>query len=99
MQYPIQIEQQNGHYHASVLTVPSLTQVAPTRDEVLRLIRNDLLEYVNRIDIVYMEVPVSTPIEGNSSDSDHWLNTAGIFADDESLIPMLDEIYAERNDE
>ncbi|MCE7986815.1 MAG: hypothetical protein DYG89_37050 [Caldilinea sp. CFX5] len=29
--------------------------------------------------------------------ADHWLATAGIFADDPTLLPMLDKIYAERD--
>lgn len=96
MQYPVQIEQQNGGYHASVLTVPTLTKTAPTKAEALRLIYDALLDYVKRTEIVYLDIPTA---EAADSASDHWLATAGIFADDPTLLPMLDEIYAARNDE
>lgn len=96
MRYPVQIEQQNGHYHASVLTVPALTQTASTRAEVLRLIQEALLEHVKHTEIVYVEIP---PIVAQPTTTDHWLDTAGSFADDPTLLPMLDEIYAARNHE
>lgn len=96
MRYPVQIEQQNGHYHASVLTVPTLTQTAATRAEVLRLIQEALLEHVKHTEIVYVEIP---PIAAQPVVTDHWLDTAGSFADDPTLLPMLDEIYAARDHE
>lgn len=96
MRYPVQIEQQNGHYHASVLTVPTLTQTAATRAEVLRLIQEALLEHVKHTEIVYVDIP---PIAPQPATADHWLDTAGSFADDPTLLPMLDEIYAARDHE
>jgi predicted RNase H-like HicB family nuclease len=57
MRYPVQIEQQNGHYHASVLTVPTLTQTDATRAEVLRLIQAARLEHVQHTEIVYKVYP------------------------------------------
>jgi predicted RNase H-like HicB family nuclease len=96
MRYPVQIEQQNGHYHASVLTVPTLTQTATTRSEVLRLIQEALLEHVKHTEIVYVEIP---PIAAQPAATDHWLDTAGSFADDPTLLPMLAEIYAARDHE
>lgn len=96
MRYPVQIEQQNGHYLASVLTVPTLTQTAPTRAEVLRLIQEALVEYVKRTEIVYVDVPVE---DTSAVATDHWLTTAGVFADDPTLLPMLEDIYAMRDNE
>lgn len=96
MVYPVQIEQQNGNYKASVLTVPTLTKTAPTRTEVLRLIRAALLEYIRRTEIVYIDIPAA---EAVPPAPDHWLATAGSFADDPTLFPMLEEIYAARNQE
>lgn len=96
MQYPVQIERQNGHYHASVLTVPTLTKTAATRAEVLRLIREALLAYVKRTEIVYVEIPTG---EATVAAADHWLATAGSFADDPTLLPMMEEIYAARDHE
>ena len=94
MRYPVQIQQLNGDYHASVLTVPTLTKTAPTREEVLRLIYDALIDYVNRTEIVYVDIPlpdVTVPA------ADHWLETAGTFANDPTLMPMLEEIYAARD--
>ncbi len=96
MRYPVQIEQQNGHYHASVLTVPALTKMAESRAEVLRLIQEALLEYTKRTEIVYVDIPAA---DAKALTTDHWLATAGIFADDPTLMPMLEEIYAARDDE
>ena len=96
MRYPVQIEQQNGHYHASVLTVPTLTKTADSRAEVLRLIQEALLDHVKRTEIVYVDIP---PLDAALAATDHWLATAGSFADDPTLLPMLDEIYAERDRE
>ena len=96
MRYPVQIEQQNGHYHASVLAVPTLTQTATTRAEVLHLIQEALLDYVKRTEIVYVEIPTT---DAPPAATDHWLATAGSFADDPTLLPMLDEIYATRDHE
>jgi len=96
MRYPVQIEQQNGHYHASVLTVPTLTKTASTRAGVLRLIEDALLEYVKRTEIVYVDIPTA---DTAAPATDHWLTTAGIFADDPTLLPMLEEIYAARDPE
>ncbi|MCE7986817.1 MAG: hypothetical protein DYG89_37060 [Caldilinea sp. CFX5] len=96
MRYAVQIEQQNGRYQASVLTVPTLTKIASSRSEVLRLIQEALLEHVKRTEIVYMDIPTG---DAPSAAADHWLATAGIFADDPTLLPMLEEIYAERDRE
>lgn len=109
MQYPVQIEQQNGHYHASVLTVPSLTQTASTRDEVLRLIRDDLLEYVKHIDMVYVDVPdngvtataesIETDNVGNTKHP--WMKFAGMFEEEPMFDNVLEHIreYREELDE
>ena len=96
MRYPVQIEQRNGHYYASVLTVPTLSKSASTRTDALDLIQEALLEYVKRTEIVYVDIPTT---DSTSSSPDHWLATAGIFADDSTLMPMLEEIYAARNHE
>lgn len=96
MRYPVQIEQQNGHYRASVLTVPALTKVADSRAEVLQLIQDALVEYTKRTEIVYVDIPAADTAQPNA---DHWLATAGIFADDPTLMPMLEEIYAARDNE
>ena len=96
MRYPVQIEQQNGHYRASVLTVPTLTKTAASRAAVLRLIQEALLEHVKRTEIVYIDIPT---IDKPPAGVDHWLATAGSFADDPTLLPMLEEIYAARDDE
>ncbi len=95
MQYPVQIERQNGHYHASVLTVPTLTQTAATRAEVLRLIQAALLEHMQRTEIVYVEIPASDV----TVVADHWLASAGSFADAPTLLPMVEEIDAARDHE
>lgn len=60
------------------------------------MIYNALLEYVKRTEIVYLDIPTA---ENAEPSSDHWLATVGIFADDPTLLPMLEEIYAARDDE
>lgn len=105
MQYPVQIEQQNGHYHASVLTVPSLSQTASTRDEVLRLIRDDLLEYVRRIDVVYIDIPKSdtsgpeTTEATTSTSTEHpWMKFAGMFEEEPLFDDVLEHIHEYREE-
>jgi len=94
MRYPVQIEQQNGHYHASVLTVPTLTQTAATRAEVLRLIQEALLEHVKHTEIVYVDV---SPIAAPPIPADH---SAGSLTDepppeqDEEQEKMQQEVAA-----
>lgn len=76
--------------------MPTLTKTAPTRTEVLQLIQDALLEYVQHTEIVYVDIPT----EGAAAPvTDHWVATAGIFADDPTLLPMLEEIYAARDHE
>ena len=89
MLYPVQVEQQNGYFQASVLTLPTLTKIAPSRIEVLRLIQDALVEYSKRVEIIYMEIPETSP---SAVTEEHWVATAGMFAHDPTLLPMLDKI-------
>ncbi|MFN8489995.1 MAG: hypothetical protein U0350_20580 [Caldilineaceae bacterium] len=96
MLYPILIEHQNGHYRASVLVMPELTEVAATRDEVLSSIQRAIRERLHAAELVYVDMPLPTDAPETEH---HWLATAGIFADDPTLQPMLKEIYAAREAE
>ncbi|NJO83270.1 MAG: hypothetical protein HC828_10935 [Blastochloris sp.] len=93
MQYAILLQRRtDGSYQASVPLLPGLTRTAATCDEVLQLVRNDLVEALARTEVVYLDVPQQAGVVPNPG-----VETAGIVRDDPTLEPMLAAIYAERN--
>lgn len=53
-----------------------------------------LEEWLRGTDVTWIEIP--TPQANPGAERNPWLDTAGLFADDSTLEPMLQEIYAER---
>ena len=97
MLYPILIEQRpNGQFQASVPAMPNLVKLGLTRAEVLQKIQRALTERLHKVEIVYLDIPLP---DMGSATTEHWLATAGMFADDPTLEPMLKEIYAARDAE
>jgi predicted RNase H-like HicB family nuclease len=95
MQYAIIVQRHSdGSYQASVPLLPGLIRIAPTRDEVLQLVRHDLAEALTSTEVVYVHLPEQTAATTNP-----WLDTAGMFRDDRTLEPLLEAIYAERDAE
>lgn len=95
MRYAILLQRRaDGSFQASVPAMAGLTQVANTRDEVLTAIRQAIMAALETSEFVFVDVPQTLQTEQNP-----WLATAGLFADDPSLEPMLQDIYAARESE
>ena len=93
MRYAILLQQHpDGRYQASVPMIPGLTQTGATRDETLHAVRQAIVATLTTADVVYLDIPDQTL-------PNPWLATAGMFADDPTLEPMLQEIYAARDAE
>jgi predicted RNase H-like HicB family nuclease len=95
MQYAILLQQRpDGKYQASVPIIPGLTRVGETRDETLKAVRQAILAELKTAELVYIDLPTQVGEPVNP-----WLVTAGMFSDDSTLEPMLEEIYADRDAE
>lgn len=93
MHYAVVIRQRaDGKYQATVPLLPELTRVGETRDETLQAIQQAIAATLTTTELVYLDVPGPPAILDNP-----WLATAGMFADDPTLEPMLQEIYAQRD--
>ena len=88
MTFPIQIQQTNGTFTASVVGSHDIRAVARTRDEVLAALRQELDRRITVGEITTMDVPAV----GVTS-------FAGIFKDDPTLAELRDEIYRRRDAE
>lgn len=95
MRYPVLLQLcGDGRYHAAVPLLPEITCVGDTRDEVLQAIESAISEALQTTEVVYLNLP-----DGQLRPNNPWLDTAGIFADDSELEPMLRDIYAARDSE
>jgi predicted RNase H-like HicB family nuclease len=91
MQYAILLQHRpDGKYEAHVPLVPGLTRTGDTKKETLAKIREAIVATMSQTELVYLDVPLAATPENP------WLATAGLFANDETLEPMLQEIYAAR---
>ena len=64
------------------------------RDETLTRFKAALEDWLAETEVT--PVDVAAPEPGDGREQDPWLATAGIFADDPTLEPMLRDIYAAR---
>lgn len=95
MRYPVLLQRRpDGKYQAAVPLLPDVTSIGETRDEVLAAIQHAIEDALQTTEVVYLDVPAS-----GSGPANPWLETAGIFADDPELEPMLRDIYAARESE
>ncbi len=92
MLYPILLKKRaNGTFEASVPTLPGIRQAGKTREKTLLAMREAISKMLATSEVVYIDIP-DAPAMNNP-----WLDTAGMMADDSTLLPMLDEIYADRD--
>lgn len=68
--------------------MPGVTATETTRDETLQAIRQVIVSTLATAESVHIDIPAQT-----TSQTNPWLATAGIFADDVTLEPMLEDIY------
>ncbi len=93
MQYAVLLQQRpDGKYQASVPIIPGLTRVGDTRDETLRAVEQAVVATLTTAELVYIDIPNQTTTPANP-----WLATAGMFSDDPTLEPMLQDIYDARD--
>ena len=89
MLYPILLQKRNnGMFEASVPALPGLKQAGETREKTLLAMQKAISEALADTEVVYVEIPDMPTMSPNP-----WLATAGMMADDPTLMPMLDEIY------
>ncbi len=85
MQFPVQVEQVNGHYEVSLLGRPSVRAEAPSRIEALAKLRLQISQSLHSGDLVMLDVPM-TPV----------VDFVGILEGDPTLAELRDEIYRNR---
>ena len=86
-----------GTYVAVAPAVPGCTGEGRTRYEALSHLKTALEDWLVETEITTIEVAM--PERGDGRRLNPWFMTAGIFADDPALEPMLREIYAAREAE
>jgi predicted RNase H-like HicB family nuclease len=95
MRYAVLLQRRpDGKFQAVVPLLPDITRVGETRDEALEAVQLAIVDALETTELVYLDVPSAQLTTGNP-----WLDTAGIFADDPELEPMLHDIYAARESE
>lgn len=86
-----------GMYVAVAPAAPGCKGEGRTRDEALSRLKAALEKWLVETEIATIDVAV--PETGDGRKLNPWLMTAGIFADDPALEPMLREIYTAREAE
>ena len=95
MRYTLFLRQRpDGKYQASVPLMPGITEVGDTREAAVQAVAQAIHAALETAEFVTIELP-----DGASPRPNPWLVTAGSFADDTTLEPLLREIYAAREPE
>lgn len=95
MRYAVTINQQtNGTFLATVPALPAIRQVGRSREATLHAVREAIREELSKTEIVFVDVSN----DADSKRDNPWLETAGMFAADETLLPMLEQIYRQRDE-
>lgn len=82
----------NG-YTATAPSMPGYQGKGETREAAMQSLKEAIENPPIEVEVTSMEINVPTQEEHENP----WLAMAGIFADDPELMPMLEEIYAERD--
>lgn len=95
MRYTVLLHAHSGGiYEAFAPAVPGCTGKGNTRAEALTQLKNTLCDRLARTEITSIDADFPKS-EGGIRNP--WLATAGMFADDPMLEPMLREIYSLRD--
>jgi predicted RNase H-like HicB family nuclease len=98
MRYTVILREHSvGRFIAIAPAVPDCRVEGKTRHEALERLRLTLEEWLKGTEVTSVEVSVSQA--DSVAPRNPWLDTAGVFADDSALEPMLGRIYAERTTE
>ena len=96
MQYPVIIEQLNGHYRATIPALMNLMAEGNTRDEALDQVARAAEVYLQKIEIATIEVAAPARIVRRDSPQ-AWLNAAGGVDPTDALYQeYLAELAAEK---
>lgn len=88
MTFPVIVLSQEGRFTASLVGAPEVRVVGASRDKVIEAIRAKLAEYLDRGELVAVEVfPMGIT------------SLAGKYADDPTLQEICDEAYRQRDAE
>ena len=92
MQYTVLLHScPTGIYEALTPAVPGCVGKGGTRDEALEQLRNTLYDWLSRTEITSIDVDFP---KSERDTQNPWITTAGMFADDPTLEPMVREIYS-----
>jgi predicted RNase H-like HicB family nuclease len=98
MRYTVMLrERAPGHYVAVAPAIPECRAEGKTRQETLQSLRATLEEWMQQTEVTSIEISAGQVTPG--VEQNPWLDTAGVFADDPTLEPLLRAIYAERDAE
>jgi hypothetical protein len=86
MKFPIQLEQINGHFSASMLGNPALRVDAPSREAALSAMQTEISRRIQLGEIVWLDIPQPGMID-----------FVGILKDDPTLEELREEIYRQRD--
>jgi len=86
MIYDVILTKENDQYIARAKEWPEVTVVENSRDAAIEQLKSQLLDYLsNQVEVVQVDIPLSTPSENP------WLDKFGWFKDD----PTFDDLQAE----
>jgi hypothetical protein len=88
MSFPIFVQQNNGHFVATLIGAPDVRITAATREIAIAQMQTALEERYAQGELVFLEVP-----------ADGFMSLAGKYKDDESLREICEEIYRQRDAE
>jgi len=97
MQYTVIIsEKPGGQWQAIVPVLPNCTAEAPTREEVLVRIKNNLTAAASNLEVVQMEIPVNGSQNGQAKLSDSQWPGFGSHPNDPDWGDFFDELDRQR---
>lgn len=87
------LSKKNDQYIARAKQWPEIIAVDNSRDAAIDQLKSQLLDYLtNEVEMVQIEIPVSTPTENP------WLNKFGWFKDDSTFDDLQAEIATYRQE-
>ena len=88
MSFPVFINQDNGHFVATLVGVPEVRVTAPSREIALAEMRVILQQRMSQGELVFLDL-----------EPEGILAMAGKYRDDPTIQDICDEIYRERDAE
>ncbi|NER94609.1 MAG: hypothetical protein F6J86_12335 [Symploca sp. SIO1B1] len=93
MIYDVILTKENDQYIARAKEWPEVTVVENSRDAAIEQLKSQLLDYLsNQVEVVKVDIPLSTPTDNP------WLDKFGWFKDDPTFEDLQAEIAAYRQE-